>query len=152
MSGACLPAPLMPLESGPVWCQAHWLVNNSCQKGLERESFKKITWIISVTLTLTCPVLQTRFHPWGRRSFPREDMSSGSEILTDELQGRKEEGFRRGNRSCLALARGFLQVIHYLSQTMFKQSWPGRWGTWWTHLKVARPLVCIQEPSCMFLF
>lgn len=39
---------------------------------------------------LTSSVLQIHFHPWGCHSFPREDMSSGSEILMDKLQEQRK--------------------------------------------------------------
>lgn len=60
-------------------------VDTVVEKGY-REPFKKITWIIPITLMLTSPVLQMHFHPWGCHSFPREDMFSGSEVLMDKLQ------------------------------------------------------------------
>lgn len=75
-----------------VWCHAfvslllqHYGVSPRLAPGtpavlliqlLERviEPFKKITWIIPITLMLTSSMLQIHFHPWGCHSFPREDV------------------------------------------------------------------------------
>lgn len=91
MPGSCLAARPRLVGSAWGWHQAHWpSCWYSCWHGLERQPFKKITWIIPITAMRTASVLQTHFHPWRRHSFPREDTSSRSEILMDKLQAQRK--------------------------------------------------------------